>query len=506
MNPPSSERYLQAIPRLRSGLLPEASFLRYKLLIPLILLGLALQSPAADDELIVKLASELKTKDLLEVHRTIKKIKAKPKLHVQAALMLVQKIRTNSDTESLYAADALMALGPGTTPSRVHAAMIGHPLPLVKAVGIIWLTEKKEIPDAAVGPLVTLWSDPRWVPRMGPVMQYLVKRKDSKLAVESLLPLLKHKDVLVRIRAIRMLGMLGKKGEAARRELRRVQAVKQPVLRAMASSALYQITGDLRVNQVVCLDSLKITDDGTKYYTLMALMGFGKENLKVFDQITKLFTHKSRVMRQQAATVVARIGKDAIPKVIKLLKAKDPLVRESAAFALGEMHQVAKPATKALAAAYQDDDARVRAEAISALGGLRTAAKEAEPTIRAALQDSDKETRQTAGTAIWLVAKRANLAAPILISFVDDKKNPRPQREYFLDMLIKVAPHSKLVVPAMMRWIDDKDFGVRAAACIALRKINKPTPKIIAALKAKLTDKKFDVQREAARAIVALEK
>ena len=457
------------------------------------------------EDLLVRLSTELKVKDLLGIHRVIRQVKKDDKKHTQVSLMLIQRIRSNSDQDSQIAADALIALGPGTTHDRILAAMLGHRLHLVKAVAVDWLRVKKSVPDAALPPLFQLWQDPRWESRLAALMEIVVARKDAALAIKELIPLIKARDPLNRIRAANVLGRFGKKATSATAALTRARDKEIPVVASMAASALYRITGELEKNQAICRATMASKEPANKYYGLVALVGFKTANLAIFDEIAKVFTHKTRVMRQQAGVVVAQMGKKAIPKIVKLLKDANPHVRASAAFAIGEMHDEGKSATKALMDAYKDDDVKVRAEVISALGGLRTAAKQAEPTLLKALQDADKETRQTAGTAIWLVARRADLAAPILIGFAKDSKNPRSQREYFISMLVDLAPHSKLIGPAMIQMLDDANYGIRAAACVALRRINKPNAKVIAAVKKKLTDKMVDVQREAARTILAFE-
>ena len=68
---------------------------------------------------------------------------------------------------------------------------------------------------------------------------------------------------------------------------------------------------------------------------------------------------------------------DAVPALLETLEDGNPLVRSSAAYALGLLGLAAKDAVPALVEALKADDARVREVAAEALQNIEQASKEA---------------------------------------------------------------------------------------------------------------------------------
>ena len=81
--------------------------------------------------------------------------------------------------------------------------------------------------------------------------------------------------------------------------------------------------------------------------------------------------------RTSASGVLARIGKPAIPALVKALDDKEVLTRHGAVLALGEMRESAGPAVPALIERLDDKILLIRSGAALALGKIRATNEEA---------------------------------------------------------------------------------------------------------------------------------
>ena len=101
-----------------------------------------------------------------------------------------------------------------------------------------------------------------------------------------------------------------------------------------------------------------------------------------------------------ASEALGKIGKDAVPLLVKALKSRDTDVRTGAAYALAGIEAQAKDATGDSTAALGDRDAGVRAAAACALGRIGPDAKSATPAVRGLLNDKDESVRKAATEAL----------------------------------------------------------------------------------------------------------
>jgi HEAT repeat protein len=165
--------------------------------------------------------------------------------------------------------------------------------------------------------------------------------------------------------------------------------------------------------------------------------------------------------RQQAVEVWKEIGKrlrDAVPRLLDVLKGEDEAVRlhamgvlgdlgqhahtmalalraalhsiaardtnesvrQSAAEALSQIGPQAKTPVPALIDSLRDDLAVVRQGAAHALGELGAEAKSATGALIAALRDPDVSVRLQAAWALWKIDRRDRVAVPVLIKVLQE--------------------------------------------------------------------------------------
>jgi HEAT repeat protein len=165
--------------------------------------------------------------------------------------------------------------------------------------------------------------------------------------------------------------------------------------------------------------------------------------------------------RQQAIEVWKRVGKtlrDAIPRLLEVLKGEDEAVRLHAMGILGDLgqhantmalvlraalHQIAardsnaevrqcaadalsqigpqaKTPVPALIDALRDELAVVRQGAAHALGEMGPEAKSATGALIASLRDPDLSVRLQAASALWKIDRRDRVAVPVFVKVLDE--------------------------------------------------------------------------------------
>lgn len=193
-----------------------------------------------------------------------------------------------------------------------------------------------------------------------------------------------------------------------------------------------------------------------------------------------LGAEKDASVREAIAFALGEIGRDSllagrdadlVPLLAKTLKDPDPLVRRSAAFALGCLAEGADAALPALAAALGDDSAAVRQNAAWALGKLGAPAV---PALRQALKDADGLVQRDAAASLNQVPPDAAKAALPELLEVCRVGNSQARRAS-LDVLLRVVgPDDKAAIPALQQALLDTDLEVRRNAALALSNIGGP--------------------------------
>jgi HEAT repeat protein len=151
-------------------------------------------------------------------------------------------------------------------------------------------------------------------------------------------------------------------------------------------------------------------------------------------------------LRQGAARAVAKFGSLVLPELMRILQSEDPVMRKTAAFALGAMGAEAKRAVPLLIEQQEEDalvhigapavpelihalnNSATRWFALGVLGKLGPQANEAIPQLEHALYDNDKSVRFLAIRALARIGKEAapQLQQALIISrTIFDDENVR---------------------------------------------------------------------------------
>jgi HEAT repeat protein len=198
-----------------------------------------------------------------------------------------------------------------------------------------------------------------------------------------------------------------------------------------------------------------------------------------------------------AFRILGPLASSAVPELTELYR-KEP-TSSSAAMALVEL-SAEKPVIEALSSPTQ----RVRENAIGALGhGGRKVDAAAVPPLIANLENASTQTRSNVIWALRSIHKREDLVIPVLLRLLDDQ-----------DAWIRQSAAEALegfdlshTSDRLIQALDDADAGVRRAAALTMgQSVNKTTNKTlvkrdVAALILKLEDPIDDVRWYAASAL-----
>ncbi len=219
-------------------------------------------------------------------------------------------------------------------------------------------------------------------------------------------------------------------------------------------------------------------------------------------ELTKALSDSNENVRESAAYALGNLGehaKEAVPELTKALSDSNEEVRARAAWALGEMGGHAKEAVPELTKALSDSNEEVRGSAAYALGNLGEHAKEAVPELAKALSDSNDWVRARTAHALENLGEHAKEAAPELAKALSD--SDEIVRARAAEALGTLGEHAKEAAPELAKALSDSDKYVRARAAWALGKMGGYAKEAVPELTKALSDSNENVRARAAEAL-----
>jgi HEAT repeat protein len=168
-----------------------------------------------------------------------------------------------------------------------------------------------------------------------------------------------------------------------------------------------------------------------------------------------------------------RIYADVEPVFLGAIGDNDKYLRRSAAFALGCLESKSDAARQALDKALTDPEAMVRQNAAYALGQF---AEDALPSIKRALRDSDSKVKRDAATVLLQKmsdAGKVHDLLPDLLPMCSDKDS-EAQRAALAVLVRIVEPKDKDAIPALRSVLTVQDIENRRNAALAMSNIGGP--------------------------------
>jgi HEAT repeat protein len=214
---------------------------------------------------------------------------------------------------------------------------------------------------------------------------------------------------------------------------------------------------------------------------------------------------KDAKVREAIVFALGEIGRDSLrgddSALIELLsqlvqaRTEDALVRRSAAYALGCLNAQSPQAFAALEAALDDPEAMVRQNAAWALGQYREAALPA--LQKKALHDADALVQRDAAAALLQMrdGEKVRGLIPDLLPLCENKNSE--VRRAAANVLVRVVEkEDKLAAQALRGLLEDSDLEIKRNAALALSNIGgKEAAAAVPVLLAALRDDDVEVRR-----------
>jgi HEAT repeat protein len=186
-----------------------------------------------------------------------------------------------------------------------------------------------------------------------------------------------------------------------------------------------------------------------------------------------------RVRRASAEAITTDLAsmKNDVPKLVALLKHKEPEVSAAAAAALGRLGEKAKSASPDLIAALKVDDHNLRRACFAALNAVGADPVALVPQLRGGIKAEDPEVRRAALEA----AGKAGAAAKGLVPTIADAVSDTDTRQAALAALTKIGPDAKEGANQVAGLLTtDKPLRLDVLTTLEAMKVNGTTAELVA--------------------------
>ena len=301
--------------------------------------------------------------------------------------------------------------------------------------------------------------------------------KEAKVAVADLITLINGRSSLS-IQAIRALGDIGCADQRVRTALTGhwFSPTQTQTSQVQVACALSKLKIEAQNLPGVLTTTLMSSQDAAlRKSAAKALAWRNKEEVDVVPALLAA----SLGDKNEDVQLVAKAGLEqmklsqekAIPICARQLK--ESIYAEAALRKSGAL------AVPALIDALRDPNSGTRIKAARILATFGELGAGAVAGLTAALKDKEPEVRLAAAKGLWNVSKQADLAVPVLVNLLEEKRRPDPDgseaRRMFLQTVIealwRIGPDASAAVPALVEKSKDKNRLVSESAREALKKI-----------------------------------
>jgi len=258
-------------------------------------------------------------------------------------------------------------------------------------------------------------------------------------AAGDLTALLDHDDARVREAASASLGELGRRGRKSASDLNGRLSDPDPAVRAAAAGSLGQL---------------------------------GPRSDASITDLIRVLGDEDDSVRDAASGALLRMGKEAVPGLVRALQNGNPIFLQAVVDTLGRIGPVAVPA---LSEALLDDATPdiARGYAAMALAQIADRNDSVITTLTRALEDDSPNVRMSAAEALGHAGERAKPASTKLIGIAIDSRESVLVREFAISALVKIAPGDAAVEKALVYAVSDGDDRIYEAAVDALLSIER---------------------------------
>jgi predicted Zn finger-like uncharacterized protein len=337
------------------------------------------------------------------------------------------------------------------------------------AAQALWAIERKG--DALVPVLIKLLQDRDAELRAKAADALGALRQEAKAAVPALNDALKDENPKLRLHAATTLGKIGQEARVTYPTLEQLTREDQPEIKKAATEAMKKIGRPVKTDvKGLLIPALKHPSSNYRAGATACLWMLDRDARDAVEALAEALSDTDPVVSNTAAFALAAIGPEAdeaVPALIKALSNQnDEDLRMHAAYALGEIG--AKPKENAKGKAKEAPRAK----------------KDAPPALKAALDDKRPSVRLHAAKALWEITHDPQDVLEALTFLLEEKDVPSPLVLSAVETLTEVGPKCgaagkhvemlrKHTVPALTRLMADGEDTVKLTAVVALGVIGK---------------------------------
>jgi HEAT repeat protein len=352
---------------------------------------------------------------------------------------------------------------------------------LVIAVAALWalpdlrysLWEKVSKEKFHEGRPTSYWLDMAKGPD-GPVREHALHvlgdlGKENPEAVPILIVALKDENYLNRKDAAVALGAIGPPAQAAVPDLITALKDKNVTVRRSAAVSLGQIHADPQQTIPALLAAIKAGGDGyVRSHSVDSIGDFGPEAESAIPDLANLL--KDKALARHAVAALMHVGPAALPTFEQALSSPDMQMRTVAMSALASMGDKARGQAPKIVPMLKDKDPAVRIAAAEVLWRISGRTEDTIPVLIAEV--TNRKQWGIRGSAIIILGKMgpvAKAAVPVLTGALKDEYEDI--RATAADALGEMGPEAKSAVPELKVALKDEEGSVRLAASKAIKKI-----------------------------------
>ena len=274
-----------------------------------------------------------------------------------------------------------------------------------------------------------------------------------------------YEVVVQKVGAARALQKLGPAAEPAIPVLTNLLQSGDRSLSVQAALTLGTIGSNSVPALIECMQS---SDPYVRSMCVYSLGLIGPDAAQASAILARALTDQKSIS-QQAIQALARLGRPAVPKILRLLNSPETKVRIAAVQSLGMMASGGRPAIPALISCLSDPDAEVRLNAAFSLGTIRPGGSNVVSALALALADPHRLVQINAAHGL---VRAGRLAAPAWPALARNLASPDPEvRAAAARALASIGPGAIGAVPDLEPLVEDVSAEVRKNAVTALEAI-----------------------------------
>ncbi len=325
---------------------------------------------------------------------------------------------------------------------------------------------------AVVGVLTTALKDPDSRVRRSAADALGHIGEKARTAIPALVEAFDDMDPSVVAAAARAAGQMGTRASKATGNLTALLDHDDARVRAAASASLGNLGRRAAKSAFDLNGRLSDPDPAVRAAAAVSLGQLGPRSKASVTDLIRVLGDDDDSVRDAASGALVRMGKKAVPNLVRALQNGNPIFLQAVVDTLGRIGPAAAPR---LSEALLEDQAPdiARGYAAMALAQIANRDDSVIATLTTALEDQSVNVRMSAAEALGHAGALAQPASAKLIEISIDSRESVLVREFAISALAKIAPGDAAVEEALIYAVSDGNPRIYDAAVNALLRIRR---------------------------------